>query len=100
MWDGAESQFFDGTKKAFRSLREMRAQTRRQHYVLRQDFVRYLERPDDRQDLLKAFVEDFNSSIPMDMRDQEAKSLWAKIRLDGSFQSRHASLSKSYACLA
>ena len=72
MWDSAEKQFFDGTKKAFRSLREMRAQTRRQHYVLRQDFVRYLARPDDRQDLLKAFVEDFNSSIPMDMRVQDA----------------------------
>ena len=49
----------------------MRAQTRRQHYVLRQDFVRYLARPDDRQDLLKAFVEDFNGSIPMDMRVQD-----------------------------
>ena len=39
MWDSSEKQFFDGTKKAFRSLREMRAQTRRQHFVLRQDFV-------------------------------------------------------------
>ena len=91
------------------------------------DFVEYLARPDDRQDILSAFVKDFNESIPMDMRvqdetkaelhlravelrekldevqavrDKEAKGLWAKIRLDGSLQARQASLSKSYACLA
>ena len=44
MWDSSEKQFFDGTKKAFRSCGRW-AQTRRQHFVLRQDFVRYLARP-------------------------------------------------------
>ena len=125
-WDLAEEQFYDGCKKAFRALRELRSQGRRGHFVLRRDFVQYLARTDDRQDLLTAFTEDFNTSIPMDMRvqdeckaelhlraeelntklweateerEKEAKGLWAQIRLDGSLQARQVSVSKAYACL-
>lgn len=59
-WQALEQHYVDGVKIVFRNLREFRKTFFKQFSDLKEQFMQFLLRPDDKQSFISAFQTDFN----------------------------------------
>ncbi|XP_066298432.1 sperm flagellar protein 2-like isoform X6 [Branchiostoma lanceolatum] len=69
-WETVEGTYVGASKVIFHKLREERESIIRYLYSVREDYKKYLKRPDGKQEFLSHWQEDYNN-IPEDMREDE-----------------------------
>ncbi|KAI8510088.1 hypothetical protein Bbelb_125160 [Branchiostoma belcheri] len=69
-WETVEGTYVGASKVIFHKLREERESIIRYLYAVREDYKKYLKRPDGKQEFLSHWQEDYNN-IPEDMREDE-----------------------------
>ncbi|XP_067937009.1 sperm flagellar protein 2-like [Watersipora subatra] len=69
-WDAIENTYIDTSKHTFNDLREERERIIHYFYNIRKDFLKYLKRPDSKQDFIDQWLADYNQ-VTEDMRNDE-----------------------------
>lgn len=80
-WEAIESTYSKNNKAVFRKIREERENVIRYLYNIRQEFLCYLRRPDQKQDRIRIWQKEFNA-IPDDLRDDEEQRAELHERVD------------------
>ncbi|KAJ8381073.1 hypothetical protein SKAU_G00018510 [Synaphobranchus kaupii] len=80
-WKNACSSYVSNIKTVMQNLRSERNLIISHLYNIREDFKQYLKRPDDKQEFVSRWQQDYNS-IPEDMREEEQTKAELHQRLD------------------
>ncbi|KAJ8285298.1 hypothetical protein GJAV_G00025240 [Gymnothorax javanicus] len=80
-WENACSSYESNVKTVMQNLRTERDLIISHLYNIREDFKQYLRRPDDKQELVSLWQQDYNS-VPEDMREDELTKAELHQRLD------------------
>ncbi|KAJ8262653.1 hypothetical protein COCON_G00151100 [Conger conger] len=80
-WENACSSYVSNVKTVMQNLRNERNLIISHLYNIREDFKQYLKRPDDKQEAVSRWQQDYNS-LPEDMREDEQTKAELHQRLD------------------
>ncbi|XP_035235055.1 sperm flagellar protein 2 isoform X3 [Anguilla anguilla] len=80
-WENACSSYESSVKTVMQNLRGERNLIIRHLYNIREDFKQYLKRPDEKQELVSRWQQDYNA-VPEDMRSDERTKAELHQRLD------------------
>ncbi|KAG5841479.1 hypothetical protein ANANG_G00199930 [Anguilla anguilla] len=80
-WENACSSYESNVKTVMQNLRGERNLIIRHLYNIREDFKQYLRRPDEKQELVSRWQQDYNA-VPEDMRSDERTKAELHQRLD------------------